>query len=181
MLHFSPSLKLCQWSAIPFVAFGFLIALPTASLGFLIPGSSEDQNYGQCAEELLAEGIEADTVAAACALAFRPTEMSDCVTGVLAVAEVTPLNALSACSRDRRPDEVAICVGNIHEELTVAGSSESAAVLEYCHRSILPERYATCVVDLANVINYDTGEALSRCIAAGYRPENIAPTYIPFN
>ncbi|MEO1095809.1 MAG: hypothetical protein AAFX01_13015 [Cyanobacteria bacterium J06638_28] len=178
MLHFSPSLKLFQWSAIPFIAFGLITALPAASSAFLTPGSSEDRNYGECAEDLLAEGIAADAAAAACALAFRPTEMSGCVTGVLATAEVAPLEALSACSRDRRPDEVATCVGNIHDELAVTSSK---SVLDHCHRSILPERYATCVVDLANVIDYDTEEALSRCTAAGYRPENIAPTYIPLN
>ncbi len=175
MFHFSVSMKLFQWPAIHFAAFGLMTAgtlvYPTGSVT-----AAEDRNYGECADELVAAGITADAAAAACALALRPSEVAGCVTGVLAVAAVMPTEALSACSRDRRPDEVTSCVTSIHQELPVG---DSLSVLTHCHRSILPERYATCVTGLAAALNYDTPTALARCTAAGYRPENVAPTYIP--
>jgi len=141
-----------------------------------LEAQARDTNYEGCASELVDLGIEADTAAAACALAFRPSQVSSCVAGVLDVSTVSPLSALSACSRDRRPDEVASCVATIHDQFVV---DEPQSVLVSCHRSLLPERYAACVTGLADAVEYGVEESLSRCIAAGYRPENIAPTYIP--
>lgn len=137
-----------------------------------------DDDYRKCASDLLEAGIAAETVAAACALALQPTEISECVTGVIDIADIAPVTALSACSRDRRPHEVASCVTEIHETLEVPNSN---SVLTLCHRSLLPERYSACVIGLVKAADFTTGESLSRCIAAGYRPENIAPTFIPAN
>lgn len=174
MLYLSPSFKVFQWSAIHFAAVGLMTAavIPATATAARATGD----NYRECARDLLDAGIEADTAAAACALAFRPTEISNCVVDVVDVSSVTPVQALSACSRDRRPDEVATCVENIHRDLEVADDS---LVLTSCHRSLLPERYSNCVVDLAEVIGYPAEESVARCIAAGYRPENVAPTFVP--
>ncbi|MGF1521464.1 MAG: hypothetical protein ACFBSF_03995 [Leptolyngbyaceae cyanobacterium] len=173
MFHFSRSHVRFQWPAIPFIALG-LIAGSTVPLIASTAYASED--YAACAVDLTELGVEADTAAAACALAFDPTEMSSCVVGVTDAADVSPVAALSACSRDRRPDEVATCVTSIHEQLAVTSSQ---SVLTLCHRSILPERYAECVTGLADAVGYSTDESLASCIAAGYRPQDIAPTYVP--
>lgn len=176
MNHFSRFSKLLQWPAIPFAAIG-IVAASTVPLTTTPAQAEEDVNYGGCANELIAAGIDADTAAAACALSLEPSEMSGCVKGVLAAAPaVVPVDALTACSRDRRPDEVATCVKDVHQTLVVDDSQE---VLLHCHRSLLPERYSACVVGIAEAVGYATDEALARCIAAGYRPENVAPTYIP--
>ncbi|MEM1310060.1 MAG: hypothetical protein AAF722_01220 [Cyanobacteria bacterium P01_C01_bin.70] len=137
-----------------------------------------DLDYDACADQLLNAGVDADAAAIACALSYRPTEVSGCVSSVLNAADVTPTAALSACSRDRRPDEVASCVSSIHGDLVV---SDSQSVLDHCHRTILPERYAACVTGISDEIGYATEDALASCIAAGYRPENVTPTYIPMN
>lgn len=172
MLHFSWSFKLCQWPAIPFIVLGLAATIPVTAG----TAQAREARYDQCARDLLEAGIEADTAATACALALRPTEVSDCVVDVTRVSAVLPEVALSACSRDRRPTEVANCVADIHQDLDVA---DPTPVLVLCHRSLLPERYAACVTGLAETIGYDTETSLARCIAAGYRPENVAPTYIP--
>ncbi|MEO1295789.1 MAG: hypothetical protein AAFW75_08290 [Cyanobacteria bacterium J06636_16] len=160
-------------SAIPFVTLGLLAA---GSVPLVAPAAHASEDYAACARDLTELGVEAATAAAACALAFDPTEMSDCVVGVTDAADVSPVAAVSACSRDRRPDEVATCVTSIHEQLAVTNSQ---SVLTLCHRSILPERYAECVTGLADAVGYSTDDSLASCIAAGYRPQDVAPTYVP--
>lgn len=177
MSHSSWFFRLCQWSAIPFAATGLIaVGIFPISLSEARAQSREDRDFAACANELVASGLAGDTAAAACALAFRPTEVSGCVADVIQVSAVAPIQALSACSRDRRPEEVALCVSDIHQTLDV---SDPSTVLTLCHRSLLPERYAACVTGLAVAVDYTTEESLSQCIAAGYRPENVAPTYIP--
>ena len=174
MSHFPWSLNPFHASSIQFLTVA-LMATGTFPLATSV-AQAQDTDYGRCADDLIALDIEVDTAAAACALAFRPTEVSNCVTDVVFISDVSPVSALSACSRDRRPDEVAACVTNIHQWLVIPSSQ---LVLDRCHRSLLPEQYADCVIGLTAELDYTTEESLSRCIAAGYRPENIAPTFIP--
>jgi hypothetical protein len=176
MIHFSRSFKLLQWRAIPFAVFGFVTA---STLPFAVPpaqAQATDLAYGACADELIAAGITAEAAAIACSTAYRPTDVSSCVTGVLAAADVPALSALTACSRDRRPAEVSTCVADIHSDLVVG---DSLAVVDLCHRTILPERYSACVIGIATEAGLTTEESLATCIAAGYRPLNVSPTYIP--
>lgn len=173
MIHFSLPFELFRWPTIHYAAIG-LLAVSNGVL-FAASANAQDTDYGACADELLAAGIESETAAIACSLAFEPTEVSSCVSDVLFVAEVDPTVALSACSRDRRPDEVATCVVDIHQTLLV---DDSFTVLNYCHRSILPERYADCVIGITNEAGFTTDESLGYCIAAGYRPVDVAPTFI---
>lgn len=138
--------------------------------------TAQATDYDTCVGDLLTLELDRETVAAACALAYRPQEVSGCVTGVIAETTITPREALSACSRDRRPLEVSSCVTSIHSNLTV---SDAWSVLDHCHRSLLPVRYSECVLALGAIAEFTTADALDRCISAGYRPENVAPTYIP--
>jgi hypothetical protein len=177
MAYSASSLGFFRWSAIPFAAAGLL-----ATLGIsLVPQAAQANDYAACAAALRDLDLTLDraTIADACALAYRPQEVSGCVTGVLSeTTTITPVAALSACSRDRRPPEVATCVTDIHTTLPVA---DSPSVLDHCHRSLLPVRYSQCVIGLAETLDFTTDESLARCIAAGYRPENVAPTYIPLD
>lgn len=160
-----------RWSGLP-----FFIASVVAVGGVVTATPALANDYAACVADLLPLELEREAIAAACALAYRPTEVSRCVTGVVEVATVTPRSALAACSRDRRPLEVATCVTDIHNTLPV---SDSPSVLDHCHRSLLPERYGQCVTSLATTLPLGTEDSLAQCIAAGYRPENVAPTYIP--
>lgn len=178
MIYFSRTLRLCQWPVIPFLAGALLSASSLPLISHAAQAQATDRNYDACADELLGAGVEAEAAAIACASAYRPTEVSSCVTGVLDAADVTPTAALSTCSRDRRPDEMASCVADIHRNLVV---DDSTAVLENCYRTILPERYAACVTGIADEVGYATDDALATCIAAGYRPVNVTPTYIPMD
>ncbi|MDA0266825.1 MAG: hypothetical protein O2890_12055 [Cyanobacteria bacterium] len=166
------SRKILQWSALPFVAAGLMVA----GVGPIAIEAAQANDYDTCVGDLLPLALDRETVAAACALAYRPQEVSSCVTGVIAATTLDPRNALSACSRDRRPLEVSTCVTDIHTTLTV---SDSLSVLDHCHRSLLPVRYSQCVLSLGTLAEFTTADALDRCISAGYRPENVAPTYIP--
>ncbi|MGF1459851.1 MAG: hypothetical protein ACFBSG_12595 [Leptolyngbyaceae cyanobacterium] len=178
MIHSSRSVELFQWSVIPFAASALLAAGTLPLMAVSAQAQVIDYNYAECADELLAVGVDDDAAAIACGTAYQPTEVADCVSGVLSAASVTTEAALSACSRDRRPDEVSTCVADIHTDLVV---DDSTAVLDHCHRTILPERYAACVTGIAAEIGYTTDEALASCIAAGYRPVNVTPTYIPMD
>ncbi|MGD1906115.1 MAG: hypothetical protein ACFB0C_08995 [Leptolyngbyaceae cyanobacterium] len=160
------------WPTLPFVAAGLMVG----PIG-IEPAQATD--YDTCVGDLLTLDLDRETVASACALAYRPQEVSGCVTGVMAETNIAPRDALSACSRDRRPPEVATCVTSIHTNLTVADLPESLSVLDHCHRSLLPVRYSECVLAVGLIAEFTTADALDRCISAGYRPENVAPTYIP--
>ncbi|MFH7242290.1 MAG: hypothetical protein ACHWZW_05500 [Spirulina sp.] len=172
MVHFPVFKSLSPCLTLPFTLFSAVLApLTLASSGLAI-----DYNYGQCVADLLEVGLSAQAVGSACASALRPEQVGSCVFDVTAVTELSAEAALAACSRDRRPLEVASCVVDIHDFLDV---SNSAAVLNHCHRSILPVRYADCVIDTALVAELATTESMALCIAAGYRPVDVAPSFIP--
>lgn len=172
MVHFSLFNSLTPYLTLPFTLFSAVLA----PLALASPGLAIDYNYGQCVADLLETGLSAQVAGSACASALRPEQVSSCVFDVTAATELSAEAALSACSRDRRPLEVASCVVNIHEFLDVPNS---AAVLNNCHRSILPVRYSDCVVDTALVAEITTTDSLALCIAAGYRPVDVAPSFIP--
>lgn len=170
-----------QWPALQFfvgcVGRGSVIAgLLAVSLPFVAQRPAVANEFANCASALVDAGIEPSLVASACGDALRPEQVSACVEGVIDVADVSALEALSACSRDRRPKEVATCVADIHNALTVDSSSE---VLEKCHLSVLPERYSACVVGLADGAGLALDESLDQCINAGYRPADVAPSFVP--
>jgi hypothetical protein len=160
-----------QCSAIQFAVIGALVA-PIA----LLPARPVQANeFETCTANLIEVGIEAEPAVAHCARALHPVLMSRCVLDVTTTTELAPEVTLASCSRDRRPDELATCVANIHNGLEVA---DATAVLGNCRRSPLPVRYSDCVVGTATTAALTTDESMALCIAAGYRPVDVAPTFI---
>lgn len=173
MVHFPSSLFRFRWSVIQF-AVASLFAVPMPFMAQQPMAATNE--FDQCARDLTDLAIDSAVVAQACSEALHPTEVSFCVMDVVEVSGVEPMTALSACSRDRRPAEVATCVANIYADLTV---EDAAEVVQLCHLSILPERYSACVVGLSQELGLTTKESLNECISAGYRPVEVAPTFIP--
>lgn len=185
MVHSRVFLARSQWPALQFfscavfngVGRGSVIAgLLAVALPLVAQRPAEANEFANCASALVDSGIEPSLAAAACGSALRPEQVSACVERVVEVTDVGAVEALSACSRDRRPQEVGTCVADIHNALTVGNSAE---VLERCQLSVLPERYSACVVGLADGAGLAIDESLNQCINAGYRPADVAPTFVP--
>lgn len=171
MVHSPLSSTPIRWPAIQFVLAGLL----SAAVPVAVTAPAIANDYGTCTADLLSAGLDTLAATDACASALHPTEVSSCVVDVTGIGTITAEEALSACSRDRRPDEVASCVTTINSDLVV---DDASAVLDTCHRSILPVRFSECVVGLSEAANLATEESLQSCIAAGYRPEDVAPTFV---
>jgi hypothetical protein len=171
MVHFPFSLDRIQCPAIQFAVAGAL-AFPAILFSPLVAQANE---FGNCTGKLLAAGIDTDSAALACAQALHPDQVASCVVDVTNTAEVVPEDALAACSRDRRPDEVAACFGSIYTNLEGADPLET---LENCQLSILPIRYSDCVTGLAAESDLTPEASLATCSVAGYRPVDLAPTFI---
>lgn len=172
MVHFLALLNRFQCPAIHFAVAGFIAAPAIA----LMPMAAQANEYSNCSQALLNTGLTSDQVTTACAKALHPETVSSCVVDVTAAAAVDPTVALAACSRDRRPDEMATCVTSIHQNLSV---TDSALVVKDCNLSILPVRYAECVVGLGQTVDLTAEASLAQCIAAGYEPVDLAPSFIP--
>jgi hypothetical protein len=135
--------------------------------------AAENPDYFSCVSDMSAlDGIEESAAIAACAAARYPQDLGACVIDVNEFTGLTASSALLVCQRSRRPLEVANCTIDIHTSLL---ESPSTKVLENCGQSILPERYSTCVIDIAEATEIGVDEALTQCIRAGYRPWRIAP------
>lgn len=149
------------------------LGFATASL-VVLPGyaASDDDNYGQCLADLKATGLDTQQATASCAGARFPGMLGECVVDISDDTGIGAEDALEGCERSRRPDEVADCTIDIHSALS---AQPSVSALEHCSRSLLPERYGVCVVDLGNEAQLAIGEALDRCIRAGYRPWTTLP------
>ncbi len=152
----------------------------TASLGAMAlatgvgvsSAAAASPDYFGCTAGMTAAGIaEADAIAA-CASARYPEDLGACVVDVNELTGLTAASALLVCERSRRPVEVANCTIDIHNSLL---TSPSPKVLENCGRSLLPERYGSCVVDIADATEVGVDEAMTQCLRAGYRPWRIQP------
>lgn len=136
------------------------------------PAAAASPDYFGCAAGMTAAGITEAEAIAACASARYPENLGACVVDVNELTGLTAASALLVCERSRRPVEVANCTIDIHTNLL---TSPSPKVLENCGRSLLPERYGTCVVDIADATEVDVDEAMTQCLRAGYRPWRIQP------
>jgi len=144
--------------------------------------ANDAEDFDNCADALLRSGLPEEQVAIACAEALVPEELSSCVSDI---AEHTPVEAnfaLFACFRSRRPVELANCTIDINRETIdpyyTSNVTESAAsareALDRCRRSLLPERYAACVVGLSRQdLALAPPEAMSVCLEAEDFPREL--------
>lgn len=116
-----------------------------------------------CAAELLRVGISRENASNTCAQALKPKDLSLCV---LKIEELTPIpadEALLACMRVRRPNELASCTVDINQHTQGA---DPRSVLENCRRTLLPLRFSECVIGLSREIDFSVPKALDTCISA---------------
>ncbi|TVQ13606.1 MAG: hypothetical protein EA368_01890 [Leptolyngbya sp. DLM2.Bin27] len=132
-------------------------------------------DFEACTRSLLEADIEAVAAARACGQALHPAALSRCTVDIINVTDALAEQALLACQSDRRPAELATCVSDIHQNLEVTNST---SVINNCRRSLLPTRYADCVIGVAQTAELTIADSMSSCIAAGYRPVDVAPTFI---
>jgi hypothetical protein len=126
--------------------------------------------YNACTVSLDKATIKKEIAADACAEALHPDQVGTCVENI-AAKKVDSTIALGACRSVRRPMELSTCVGDIHQQDKNATLTD---VVEFCRRSLLPERYGNCVVGLNDKpLQVVTKEGLMTCIDASDRPTDI--------
>jgi hypothetical protein len=158
----------------------FSLATPTGAL--ILDFDSSPRTYPRtadfekCANNLLDVGISDGDAASACANALHPVSLSRCVIRIQGSTEIIATDALSGCLRVRQPTEMSRCVVRINTEREDAIAMD---VLDHCRRSLLPSRFSACVIGLGREISMPTSDAMSTCIAAYDRPDNLLPNFIP--
>jgi hypothetical protein len=133
-------------------------------------------DYRACAGRLLRLGITPEAASNACAGVLRPREFSNCVTRIQKQTQVAAVDILSSCRSARRPEDLGTCVVNIN-----ASKKETfdPSILNFCDRSLLPVRFAECVVGLRREIDFSAAQAMSTCIDASDRLGGLLPSFIP--
>lgn len=145
--------------------------LPAAPAGAFFDFGSYDvdeRDYATCADNLLGKGISESAAASACARALYPLDLSRCVDRIDGSNTLATTEVLSACQRVRRPLELATCYSEIEAGDDAAARSD---VLDHCRRSLLPERFSSCVVGLRRETTLSTASAMTTCIDAGDTPD----------
>jgi hypothetical protein len=140
-----------------------LAAMLTAVVPFNRPATAANP-FDECARYLEAAGIEPDRIAYACGAAIDPEDLSECVLRIDYYTDIPSSEALAGCFRVRQPEKLAECVVDISQD---APDPNQAAVLDFCRRSLLPDRFSECVVGLTAEIEVTTDFAMSTCIAEG--------------
>jgi hypothetical protein len=137
---------------------------------------AHEEDYQACARGLVDTGITEEDAAIACGAALVPSDISDCVTQIKTETTIVATDALTGCRQVRRPVELAACVVNIN-----ANTQNAVAlnVLDNCRRSLLPARFSNCVVGVSLETALPVELAMSSCIAAGDRPRNVLPSFVP--
>jgi hypothetical protein len=160
------SLAIASWSGINFPATGAEIVTDSLRNG-----------YRACTGRLLKAGVSPEVTARACAGALYPKDIARCVTKIEGKTEISAQDALATCTQARRPVELSRCVVGISENTP---GQPVPGVLDFCGRSLLPIRYAECVVGLRREINNLAPiQAMETCISASDRPLEFAPNFIP--
>ncbi|MDB9376996.1 hypothetical protein, partial [Nodularia sphaerocarpa] len=116
-------------------------------LAIMVPSmavtTSYANDYRVCTARLLNLGITEQAVSQGCGKTLRPRELSACVMKINQQTQISAVDALSSCEQARRSEELSTCVVGITRNTPGAVHT---AVLNYCGRSLLPERFAQCVV-----------------------------------
>ncbi|MBE9200647.1 MULTISPECIES: hypothetical protein [unclassified Nodularia (in: cyanobacteria)] len=140
--------------------------------------TSYANDYRVCTARLLNLGITEQAVSQGCAKALRPRDLSACVVKINQQTQISPVDALSSCEQARRSEDFSTCVVGI---TTNTPGVVHTAVLNYCGRSLLPERFAQCVVGLRSEIDLPPTQAMDTCIDASDRVSGFSPASAPPN
>ncbi|MDM9384161.1 hypothetical protein QUB80_26140 [Chlorogloeopsis sp. ULAP01] len=176
--------KLAPWRAV-----GTVITAPTLTmLGWVamaLPSMASYESYGNpqdyrvCADQLVNAGIAIEPASQACAAALRPRDLSSCVTRIERQTQIAAVDALPRCRQARRPDDLRRCVVSISQNTK---ETANPAVLDYCSRSLLPVRFAQCVVGLRLANDLDPSQALNTCIdGSDFGVTGFLPSFVPAN
>jgi hypothetical protein len=161
------------------------VGIPLAITGWIVAAmpvmaqtttSYFGNDYRGCAAKLLRLGITPEAASSACAAVLRPRELSNCVTRIQKQTQVAATDILSSCRSARRPEDLGTCVVSIS-----ASKKETfdPSTLNYCSSSLLPVRFAECVVGLRREIDFSATQAMSTCIDASDRLGGLLPSFIP--
>lgn len=138
-----------------------------------------NNDYQLCAAQLLRVRVSPEAAADACAAALYPRDLTICVVRINRETNIPAADALSRCRQVRRPRDLATCAINIS---TRTQGSAGADVLDNCRRSLLPVRFAQCVVGLNREIDFSVDRAMSTCIDGSDQPrEFYPPNLVPVN
>ena len=159
-------------SAVPVVAIASLLTLVTPNR----PAVALNE-FQLCTAQLVRlAGVSPEGAVAACSDALNPKEISRCVVTIHKLTPTLTPDALVACKRVRRPVELSRCMFDITDNTR---DSQPLAVLDYCRRSLLPLRYAQCVVGLSRETDFSSGQVMDSCIKAEDFPSNLYPNVAP--
>ncbi len=133
-------------------------------------------DYRVCAGRLKSVGVTPDAASVGCASALRPRELASCVARIHKT-DIVASDALASCRQARRPEELARCVVDISENYK---ETVNPTTLKNCSRSLLPMRFAECVVALRLEFNSKLMQAMDNCIDASDRAvSGYLPSFIP--
>lgn len=131
-----------------------------------------EPDYFACAEYMTEAGLSSEEATDLCSSARYPQDVGACVIDINEFTGLTAESAAFVCGRSRRPIEVADCTIDLHEAFFESPSTDA---LNNCGRSLLPNRYGACVVDIVDATETAVDEAMMQCVRAGYRPWQIRP------
>ncbi len=178
-LHFIRK-KAGTWVSLGLLSSSLLTFSSAASANYGIESvfDLDDGSFRECTRQLVRANVEVETATSVCAKSFKPERISTCVAQIAKDSPLAIADILSACQKVRRPLELSSCVVDIRKQLAGA---EPADVLGFCRRSLLPRRYARCVVGITADTQLEAAPAMQKCLAAGdYFPAELDPTFIPY-
>lgn len=121
-----------------------------------------ESDYVKCVQQLEQAEASPQITMEACAMASRPANIGECVTRISRDGGIVADEAVLGCVSVRRPQELASCVVNITRS---ESDVDPLYVLEGCARSLLPERYAFCVVGMGRgSTNFAVDDRLRVCL-----------------
>lgn len=148
-----------------------LLPLAFSLLPFHSSAKAEKKNdYANCAETLMQVNVPPLMAATTCGEMRRPQELANCVLDISSETDIIPMDALTACRRVRRPLAMAACVVDIGN---LSDASDGPNILDHCRRSLIPNQFSTCVVGLKQEIDLGTSQAMTACINASDRMEDL--------
>lgn len=135
-----------------------------------------EQDYNRCIRKLTEAGPNLDPVfiANSCAYVLVPADLGDCTHQITRHWGEDPQRVIEACRQVRRPIELGDCTVLVAARNSDLNWKDSLA---RCERSLLPRRFASCVVAVNDRLNLPTSQASEICLDGRDRPRDLYPAY----